>query len=1117
MAAAAKSSKLVGIITAADASTRDRSIESVCRDASLQELLAEAEALERFRRVSGNLYERVRGLFFLYAIHRFYLPERLAGKGPTAYAVGLSGGEAGIPYAGYQHLLNRRFEEAIETFLAVQAETGPSDAISSALAVVYRDLGLQTLANQVRRSVRSLRGNQWMFRVGHPADHALRIRPELLARSVDAGGLAGMFPVAMESTPVRMDLSHAGWSDIFFLGMDFPEGARVLNVSIDLAVHGRDTTPKPPVEAYLRVIDEPVLRLTSVDLGATAEITDLAEVFDFARDYLGLLKAAVIAAGIVPPGVEGSGESLASLLERVVGPGLGLELVSSVNNIPKGSRLAVSTNLLAALIAVCMRATGQAASLTGALTEQERRLVAARAILGEWLGGSGGGWQDSGGVWPAAKLISGVATAEGDPEHGTSRGRLLPRHDAVALGADLQESLVLVHGGMAQNVGPILEMVTEKYLLRSEAEWQARREAGAVLDEIISAVEAGDVVRIAAATTRNFFGPLQTIIPWATNPYTETIIDQVRGRFGHRFRGFWMLGGMSGGGMGFIFSPDAKAEAQKALGEIMQTAKQELEHALPFAMDPVVYDFAVNQRGTWSDLLTGTAALMPAGYYALTVPTLLKRQTLPASQRAELDAFAGACRTDPQLSGMVDTLFDRLFPRATGQSPTTGLHELLGQLGFDEPQHEQIRADLQHGRIGLAQNRLPAATSIADVADSDVTFTTSDADDHAGHRAAGLEAIARGEAAVVTLAAGVGSRWTQGAGVVKALNPFCRLGGRHRSFLEVHLAKTRATSRASGAAVPHVVTTSHLTHPQIATALGRLGGGGVPIMLSPGRAVGLRLVPMTRDLRFAWEELAHQVLDDQKQKVRDSLHAALIGWAEAAGEGSDYTDNLPQQCLHPVGHWYEIPNMLRNGVLRKLLTAQPNLRCLFLHNIDTVGADLDPALLGRHLASGACLTYEVIQRRIEDRGGGLARVNGRPRLVEGLAMPREEDEFRLRFYNTLSTWIDIDRLLAVFGLTRDSLADDAAVATAIRRVATRVPTYVTLKDVKKRWGHGQEDVLPVAQFEKLWGDMTALPDVDCRYVVVPRQRGQQLKDVAQLDGWLRDGSAKYVEGLCVWD
>ena len=37
-----------------------------------------------------------------------------------------------------------------------------------------------------------------------------------------------------------------------------------------------------------------------------------------------------------------------------------LELVSKVNDIPKGSRLAVSTTLLAALVSVCMRATGQA-------------------------------------------------------------------------------------------------------------------------------------------------------------------------------------------------------------------------------------------------------------------------------------------------------------------------------------------------------------------------------------------------------------------------------------------------------------------------------------------------------------------------------------------------------------------------------------------------------------------------------------------------------------------------------------------------------------------------------------------------------------------------------------
>jgi hypothetical protein len=46
--------------------------------------------------------------------------------------------------------------------------------------------------------------------------------------------------------------------------------------------------------------------------------------------------------------------------------------------------------------------------------------------------------------------------------------------------------------------------------------------------------------------------------------------------------------------------------------------------------------------------------------------------------------------------------------------------------------------------------------------------------------------------------------------------------------------------------------------------------------------------------------------------------------------------------------------------------------------------------------------------------------------------------------------------------------------------------------------------------------MTALPELDCRFVVVPRARGQQLKEPAQLDGWLRDGSAAYVAGLCEW-
>ncbi len=281
--------------------------------------------------------------------------------------------------------------------------------------------------------------------------------------------------------------------------------------------------------------------------------------------------------------------------------------------------------------------------------------------------------------------------------------------------------------------------------------------------------------------------------------------------------------------------------------------------------------------------------------------------------------------------------------------------------------------------------------------------------------------------------------------------------------------------------------------------------------------MGLRMVPMPRDLRFAWEELPQQVLDVQAQKVRESLHAALISWAETVRGGSDYTDNLPLQCLHPVGHWFEVPNMLRNGTLARLLAQRPQLKYLMLHNVDTLGADLDPGLLGLHLREGACLTFEVIGRRIEDRGGGLARVNGRAQLIESLAMPREEDEFKLTYYNSMTTWITIDKLLEVFRLNREDLGDEPTVTAAIRQLSFRMPTYITLKDVKKRWGYGQEDVFPVAQFEKLWSDMTSLADVACRFVVVPRLRGQQLKEQAQLDSWFRDGSAAYVDSLCKWD
>jgi hypothetical protein len=107
------------------------------------------------------------------------------------------------------------------------------------LQIVLRNLtSFSLVADQVRLSVKNHDGNAWLFQVLEPKSHPKKFHSDVIEGKM-----------LCERTPVRMDLSHCGWSDIFFLGMDFPEGARVLNASVDLAVRGRHEFPVP-VRSY---------------------------------------------------------------------------------------------------------------------------------------------------------------------------------------------------------------------------------------------------------------------------------------------------------------------------------------------------------------------------------------------------------------------------------------------------------------------------------------------------------------------------------------------------------------------------------------------------------------------------------------------------------------------------------------------------------------------------------------------------------------------------------------------------------------------------------------------------------------------------------------------------
>ena len=656
-----------------------------------------------------------------------------------------------------------------------------------------------------------------------------------------------------------MDLTHCGWSDIFFLGMDFPEGARVLNVSIDLGVHGRDAAPRPPVEAYLRVIDEPVLRLVSVDLGATrgdhrprrslrlcAGLPRPAQGRGHRRRHR--------AAGHRRLGAEPRRPAGAHRRARAAGSNWSATSTTSPRARASPSRPTCSPRSSR----VCMRATGQAQSLTGPLHEDERRLVLARAHarrmarrLRRRLAGLRrrlAGHQADRGRARRAKATPSSASAAA----GCCRSHRILDHDEVSprRAQKLQDSLVLVHGGMAQNVGPILEMVTEKYLLRSEAEWHGAPGGHAACSTRSSTrLRAGDVRGDRRGHHAQFRRP---------DPDDHPLGQQPLHRDAHRrrcARSSATTSGASGcsaacpaAAWASSSRPSAKAGGAGApAGDHVATTKRELEHALPFAMEPVVYDFAINERGTWADLLAGrrradAGRLLRADRARAAARRTAQRSSPPRRARA-----GRVRRRLPHAARAARHGADALRPPAAARPASDGRQRDASttcsqQNGFDRVQHEQIRADLRSGRIGLAQNRLPASTRDRRCAAPAMWSTPRGLSRGRTARArpGGAARTARSPSSrspPAPAAAGRRARaWS------RRCIPFCKLGGRHRTFLEIAPGQEPAhrprlaARRCRTSSPPATSRTSRSRRSWRRRTTTATPG---PLLLSPGRAVGL--------------------------------------------------------------------------------------------------------------------------------------------------------------------------------------------------------------------------------------------------------------------------------------
>ena len=131
-----------------------------------------------------------------------------------------------------------------------------------------------------------------------------------------------------------------------------------------------------------------------------------------------------------------------------------------------------------------------------------------------------------------------------------------------------------------------------------------------------------------------------------------------------------------------------------------------------------------------------------------------------------------------------------------------------------------------------------------------------------------------------------------------------------------------------------------------------------------------------------------------------------------------WADN-PELEWNPPGHGDVFTALHTSGMLEKL--QKNGIRYAFIHNLDNLGAQLEPSLLGYFAENGFPFMMEVAEKTPADiKGGHLARhQNGRLILREAAQCPPDEitafqDITRYRFFNTNNIWINLDALATLF-------------------------------------------------------------------------------------------------------
>ncbi len=301
--------------------------------------------------------------------------------------------------------------------------------------------------------------------------------------------------------PARLDVG-GGWTDTPPYSLEW--GGRVINAAVTL-------NGQPPIQAYARMIDEPVVRIASIDLGARIEITELDDLLDYAHDVseFGLTKAALALSGLSPETAPWPrGASLRDMLAQFGG---GIEL-TTLAAIPKGSGLGTSSIMGAVICAVVQRVMGR---------PRTRQELFHDVLRLEQALTTGGGWQDQiGGAVDGVKVI---ATEPG----------LVPDASIQYVPSDVLDprrnggQTLLYYTGITRLARNILQQVVGRYLCRDRVAMDTLTRLRRVVGDVADALSRKDLAA---------FGRLVDVVwelnkrldPGSTNDEVEALLARVR-------------------------------------------------------------------------------------------------------------------------------------------------------------------------------------------------------------------------------------------------------------------------------------------------------------------------------------------------------------------------------------------------------------------------------------------------------------------------------------------------------------------------------------------------------------------------------------------------------------